>query len=324
MEALATYNVTKDLVEEIEDRITALHISKKRLAEELGVDRSTISKYLNRNYTSDTTRIEEQLKQWLAETEIKITQLRAVTGTAPDSKPELFQKQECYESTDYVAVIGLCKECQTKHGLGIIVGRSGLGKTHTLKRYAKMPRVAYLECDDTMACKDLVTAIEGVLGIPNAYGTIWSRVNRIREFFNVNKGYLLILDEGDKLISRYSQKKMEIIRAIFDQTAVGIVIAGEPTLEQDIRAALPRMANRVDLYYKMAGLSKAEVREYFKGYTITEDALGEMVSRACGYQHGCFRLFDRTLNNVVSILQKSGKTEITMSVIKQASEMMML
>ena len=103
----------------------------------------------------------------------------------------------------------------TQVELGIIVGKSGQGKTHALKKYAELPRVAYIECDDTMACRDLVEAIENGIGLPKGYGgTIWSRVNRIREFFNTNEGFLLIIDEADKLINKYTQKKMEILRGI--------------------------------------------------------------------------------------------------------------
>ena len=66
--------------------------------------------------------------------------------------------------------IGVCQACQEYMGLGIIVGKSGQGKTHALKKYAELPRVAYIECDDTMACRDLVEAIENGIGLPKGYG----------------------------------------------------------------------------------------------------------------------------------------------------------
>lgn len=113
--------------------------------------------------------------------------------------------------------------------------------------------MAYIECDDTMSSRDLVEAIERSIGLPNGYGTIWRRVNGIREFFNTNKGYLLIIDEADKLVSKYTQKKMEILRAVFDQSDVGLVIAGEPKLEAQIKTYLVRMANRVDFYASLRG-----------------------------------------------------------------------
>lgn len=150
-------------------------------------------------------------------------------------------------------MLGVCQSCQEYIGLGIVVARSGYGKTYSLRQYAKLPRVAYIECDDTMSSRDLVEAIEKSLGIPSGYGTIWRRVNGIRDFFNTNKGYLLIIDEADKLVSKYTQKKMEILRAIFDQSDVGLVIAGEPKLEAQIKTYLARMANRVDFYVSLKG-----------------------------------------------------------------------
>ena len=209
-------------------------------------------------------------------------------------------------------------------GLGIVVGKSGYGKTYALKYYAKMPRVAYIECDDTMSSRDLVEAIERALGIPQNYGTIWKRVNGIREFFNVNHGYLLIIDEADKLISKYTQKKMEILRGIFDQSDVGMVIAGEPRLEAQIKSYLTRFANRVDFYASLKGLTDKDVERYLSGYEIEPDALNELVSRACNNQTGCFRLLDRTLNNVFRIVNESNQSSITLKMISQASNMMML
>ena len=175
-----------------------------------------------------------------------------------------------------------------------------------------------------MACRDLVEAIERQIGIPKGTGgTIWSRVNQIREFFNMNEGYLLIIDEADKLMNKYTKKKMEIIRGIFDQSDVGIVVAGEPMLEAEIKRDLKRFANRVDFYYKLKGLSEEEVRDYLEGYDIEEAAMAEFVMRAQNTQTGCFRLLDRTLNNVLRVLKDSGQTKITLKVVSQASSMMM-
>lgn len=239
--------------------------------------------------------------------------------------PTIKQKIQYFESKDFVQTIGVCKACQENMALGIIVAKSGYGKTHTLKKYAKMPRVAYIECDDTMACRDLVEAIEIQIGMPKgAGGTIWSRVNRIRDFFNANEGYLLIIDEADKLINKYTQKKMEIIRGIFDQSDVGIVIAGEPRLEAEIKGNLARFANRMDFYYKLKGLSEQEVRDYLEGYDVDDAAMMEFISRAQNAQTGCFRLLDRTLSNVLRILKDSGQTKVTMKIVSQASNMMML
>ena len=318
MEALNTYTAQKSLAEQMNERLAELKMTKQEAAMRMNYSRSALSQYLNGKYNSDPTEIEKKIVEFLQE------------SGGMEELPEAvqkgqFKKAEYFESRDYVHTIGVCQMCQEQQGLGIIVGKSGFGKTHTLKNYAKLPRVAYIECDDTMACRDLVEAIEQELGIPRGYGgTTWSRVNRIREFFNTNEGYLLIIDEADKLISKYTQKKMEILRGIYDQSSVGIVIAGELKLEAEIKGSLARFANRMDFYYKLKGLTKQEVVDYLEGFEVDETAIGEFISRATNSQNGCFRLLDRTLNNVIRLLKERDETKVTLKIMSEASNMMML
>ena len=321
MQNRKTYTVEKTLAQQMTERLKELKMSKAEAAAmHMNYSRSALSQYLNGRYASDPTEIEKKIKEFLMET-------GGIEGVASDSEEEegakLRAKMEYFESRDFVQTIGVCQACQEYSGLGIIVGKSGQGKTYTLKKYAQLQRVAYIECDDTMACRDLVEAIEKELGMPKASGTIWSRVNRIRDFFNVNQGYLLIIDEADKLINKYTQKKMEILRAVYDQSTVGIVIAGEPRLESELKGNLTRFANRMDFYYKFKGLNQTEVTEYLEGYDINQAAMGELLSRATNHNNGCFRLLDRTLNNVLRVLKDSGKTQITLKVVSEASSMMM-
>lgn len=318
MEALNTYTAQKSLAEQMNERLTELKMTKQEAAMRMNYSRSALSQYLNGKYNSDPTEIEKKIMEFLQES-------GGMEELPEKVQKGQFKKAEYFESRDYVHTIGVCQMCQEQQGLGIIVGKSGFGKTHTLKNYAKLPRVAYIECDDTMACRDLVEAIEQELGIPRGYGgTTWSRVNRIREFFNTNEGYLLIIDEADKLISKYTQKKMEILRGIYDQSSVGIVIAGELKLEAEIKGSLARFANRMDFYYKLKGLTKQEVVDYLEGFEVDEAAIGEFISRATNSQNGCFRLLDRTLNNVIRLLKERDETKVTLKIMSEASNMMML
>lgn len=322
-----------ELALKVIERLKRMKKNKAILAMDLGISRSYVSQYLAGKYKSDPSNIEEKLEQFLAETE-------AEWGDATESKEDatepvqekavikaeavMPQKVKCFESADYMGVMSVCQSCQEDMGLGIIIGKTGYGKTYALKQYAKLPRVAYIECDDMMSCRDLVEAVEFQLGIPKAGGTIHNRVNRIREFLNVNTGYLLIVDEADKLINKYTTAKLEILRGIFDQADVGIVIAGEPKLEADIRISLARFANRVDFYYELKGLNTGEVGKYLSGWDMTEDAANELALRAVGSRSGCFRLFDRTLNNVIRVLNGRRTTKVTLDIVKEASGMMML
>lgn len=313
-----TYTTGKTLAEQINDYLAASKTSIATLASEIpGYSRPTISRYLSGKYEGDISTIEKLLADWLAQRTGEAVEL-------PEPGHKTGRKPVFYESRDALKVLGVCQSCQEYIGLGIVVARSGYGKTYSLRQYAKLPRVAYIECDDTMSSRDLVEAIEKALGIPSGYGTIWRRVNGIRDFFNTNKGYLLIIDEADKLVSKYTQKKMEILRAIFDQSDVGLVIAGEPKLEAQIKTYLARMANRVDFYVSLKGLDPSEVEGYLEGFEVDPDAMVELKARACNMQTGCFRLLDRTLSNVSRILEERGERVVTVKIIEQASSLMML
>jgi len=315
--ANATYIEATSMIEKINNYRNATDTSIADIAREINYSRTAVSRYLSGKYDSDTSDLEARLSAYLdAHADDKVVHLPVTRAT--EKRPSFF------ESRDAKAIIGVCQSCQDYIGLGIVVGKSGYGKTHALKFYAKLPRVAYIECDDTMSSRDLVEAIEKSLGIPSGYGTIWHRVNGIRDFCNTNKGYLIIIDEADKLVNKFTQKKMEILRAIYDQADVGIIIAGEPKLEAQIKSYLARMANRVDFYVSLRGLAPAEIDSYLSGFKLDPDALSEMKARACNMQTGCFRLFDRTLNNVVRILQDTGSDTVTLKIIEQASALMML
>lgn len=319
MEVTANNTLTnvKPLTEQINDYLAATKTSIATLSSEIRYSRPTISRYLSGKYEGDIAAIEAVLADWLAQR----------TGEAvdvPERPGKTGEKPVFFESRDAVKVLGVCQSCQEYLGLGIVVARSGYGKTYSLRQYAKLPRVAYIECDDTMSSRDIVEAIEKALGIPSGYGTIWRRVNGIRDFFNTNKGYLLIVDEADKLVSKYTQKKMEILRAIFDQSDVGVVIAGEPKLEAVLKTYLARMANRVDFYVSLKGLEPSEVEKYLSGFDIAPEAMVELKARACNMQTGCFRLLDRTLSNVKRILEERGESVVTVKTIAEASSLMML
>ena len=279
----ATYTESKTIADRVNDFIERTGTSIALIAREISYSRTTVSRYLVNKYEGDTSSLESKLSEYLS----KHTGEEIET---PHFMNCIAKRPNFFESRDAKAILGVCQSCQEYIGLGIVVGKSGYGKTYALKQYAKLPRVAYIECDDTMGARDLVESIEKALGIPRGYGTIWHRVSGIRDFCNTNKGYLIIIDEADKLVSQFTQKKMEIIRSIFDQADVGIVIAGEPKLEAQIKSYLARMANRVDFYVQLKGISPTEIDNYLSGFQVEPEAIAELKARACNTQTGCFRL----------------------------------
>lgn len=233
-------------------------------------------------------------------------------------KPE---KRSYFDSGDAKTILSICGVCQRKQKLGMIIGKSGYGKTYALKYYRVLQHVRYIECTDAMSNGDLIDAIETALYTGTGLGTIYRRMNRLREFFSENKGYLLIIDEADKLVSKATQKKLESLRYLYDGGNVGIVLAGEPALEERVKKYLDRVANRIDYRFEMTGLKRSEVQRYLSAYNITADAQEELILLATSRQGGCFRLLDRTLRNALDIA-RDGNGQVTLDVIRKARAIM--
>lgn len=319
------------IAERVNARLAELDMTKAEFSGIGGFSRTMASNYLNgkANMAAKKRReFEAFCEAWLAENgeaQCCMAAGAGAQGVQPlQQERQPVRKRDNFESADFTGITGLCSLCQETQDLGIIVGRSGYGKTYTLKNYAKLPRVIHIECNETMNCKDIIRRIEQAVGMPKGTGSIDERMGRICSFFSANRGYLLIMDEADKLLSKYTIKKIELIRNIADGSGVGVVLAGEPALESSLRMWDERFANRMGLIYKLVGLSRKEVERYFTGYEVEDAALEELYQRACNRSTGCFRLLDRTLNNIIRILRTSGKNEITYDVLKEASGMMIL
>ena len=164
MEALNTYKTEKTLAEQMNERLAEMKMTKAEAALKMNYSRAALSQYLNGKYASDPTELEKKVREFLAATG-GVAEGQEPENSVPTGAGTLKKKVEFFESRDFVQTIGVCQACQEYMGLGIIVGKSGQGKTHALKKYAELPRVAYIECDDTMACRDLVEAIENGIGV---------------------------------------------------------------------------------------------------------------------------------------------------------------
>jgi DNA transposition AAA+ family ATPase len=220
---------------------------------------------------------------------------------------------ETFKTSDFMGMFGLCQSCKEFEGFGVITGRSGFGKTYSLKRYAERDKVIYIECNECMTVRDLIKEIEEIAGVAHTYGSINDGLKSIKHFFRTHQGYLLIVDEADKLANKYTQKKLEIIRSIYDQSNLGVVLAGEPVLESLVERFIPRSASRIDLLYELRGLSENEVLEYLQEYNFTDEAANEMIRRATNSKNGCFRLLNRTFRNVLGLPEKRRKLTLTPS-----------
>lgn len=320
---------TPDLIDRVNAKCGELKINKQDIADISGINRSTISRYLNRKLDNQqgeqASKLEEWFQNWLAE--VGEPQTLVTAGEAGQETPAVpFRKRENFETADFNGVTAICTMCQEMHRLGLVYGKTGYGKTYALQNYARLPKVAYLECNDIMNCKDIIRRLEHAVGMPKGTGSVDERMENFSSFLASNKGYLLIIDEADKLLSKYTIQKIEMFRTIIDATKqrAGIVFAGEPSLKAKLVSFDSRLANRMGNEYELKGLARREIERYFDGYAVEDEAFEELCRRAYNKKTGCFRLLDRTLDNVMHILKINGKNIITYDVLKEASNMMVL
>ena len=165
------YIEQETLEERVTARLTELGMSKKELADRIGLSRTTVSRFLSGTYNADTSDIKERLEEWLDSMEDATVE--------EETAFRLPQKPERYANADYSSIFGLCSRCQKEGEIGMLIGRSGTGKTYSLQDYAKSPRVVYLECDATMGKKDLLADIARGIGLESRYGTLHERKRQI-------------------------------------------------------------------------------------------------------------------------------------------------
>lgn len=233
-------------------------------------------------------------------------------------------------TNDTLAVLGVCRKCQENSEFGVIAGESGFGKTYALKQYAKKPKTIYISCGINTRARDILRLIERALPeLTKGYGSTEERVENIAKYFEENKGYLIILDEAHRIFSNSSIRPLDTVRDIFDQSTVddephvGVVLAGEPSIEPQLRTLMKCLANRIGARYKLTGLSKDEVNEYLKNFHLDEDARDELFYRATNKEGGCFRVLSRTTNNILKLLPDSREARISLQTVKDSGGMLL-
>lgn len=179
-ERTTIYTNISPLAQRVNNYIQTQHSSIAAVAKDIGYSRTTVSRYLTGKYDSNPNDLESKLTDFLTRQTGEAVDL---TTPLAESEGKTWQTPVFFESRDAKAVLGVCQSCQEYIGLGIVVARSGYGKTYALRQYAKLSRVAYIECDDTipmMKSKRYSTALWRVLTVAST-STATSSPLRLRE-----------------------------------------------------------------------------------------------------------------------------------------------
>ncbi|EJS5187462.1 AAA family ATPase [Salmonella enterica] len=219
-----------DIITQLKDVMDAHGYSQGQVARAIGRSSATMNQYLQGKYNGDIADMEERIGHFLRRVREKQNALRiderfVSTPTARKGLEVLaYAHQECE----------IC----------VLYGAAGLGKTITLKEYARRDdAVIFIEADPGYTARTLLEELCGRLRL-SKNGNIHTLIDLCVEKLK-GTGRLLIIDEAELLPYR----ALEVIRRLHDKAGIGVVMAGMPRLITNLKGKRGEFAQ---LYSRVA------------------------------------------------------------------------
>lgn len=134
---------------------------------------------------------------------------------------------------------------------------------------------------------------------------------------------LIIIDEIDRL----NYKTLEIIRDIYDQLNIGMILIGMPGIEKRL-SRYPQLYSRIGFSHQFDKLTNDELKHILEykweelslsvSYEDFEDY--EAINTVIKITNGNFRLVQRLFSQIIRIMEINELNKITVDVIETARE----
>ena len=206
-----------ELIYRVKEAMIAANITNRALATKIGISQAALSQWFSGTYKGSLTNLEKKAERWLA------TNRQRQQGN-----------EQVVSVPNYVAtatagrVQSALAFAQATHGLAVVYGGAGMGKTRSAQEYAEQHSNAWLTTI-TPASATLHAVLERIalaIGIKPSL-TKGSAVveTEILERLKDSDG-LLIVDEAQHLRIRM----LDQIRSIHDASETGLVLLGGDTV----------------------------------------------------------------------------------------------
>ena len=188
--------------------------------------------------------------------------------------------------------------------ISLIYGEAGLGKTFSLRQYARENNVIYIElrdCDKSTkgVCERILEAI-GKSRRGNDRALVNIIIDHLREHPK-----LIIIDEAQHLLL----KAIENLRAINDATETGMVLCGNPTVYDQMhgrgQAHFAQLYSRIGIRRCIVSPEMEDIQAIFAPYDLNGDCLRFLHS--LGLQWGGIRNCIKIFNMAQEMAQKYGE-----------------
>ena len=235
---------------------------------------------------------------------------------------QLLKESQFFESKDHKAMIDRLNYLKDIRGIGVFTARPGMGKSYTLRCFAKslnqnLYQMKYI-CLSTVSVSEFYKQLCTSLGL-EANGGKTTMFKSIQEriyylYKEKRKPLIIAIDEGQYLNSGILKDLKMLMNHGYDSlNCFTLIIAGEPhlnhTLEKPVHEALRQ---RITVHYNYNGLDDGEVAEYIahklstagSSRTIINEAA---ISAAHSYSRGNPRLIDNVMTYALDLGSQRNK-----------------
>lgn len=229
-------------------------------AKAMNTSASSLSQYLRGQYTGNVEKLESKVISYL-----QLIKERELTND------DEIQFIEGLKNTQLV--IDITRLTHIRKTIGLITGRAGYGKSLALKRYAaKYQDVVYVEADGAYNAKELLKEICLQCGT-NGIGHLNKLKKDIIQKLE-NSGRLIIVDQAEYL----PDKALDLLRTIHDKAGVGLLLAGLPILQNNIKGVdgiHEQIYTRIGAAIQLEQPTEEDLRAQIKNYVACDDETKE-------------------------------------------------
>lgn len=271
------------------------------VANATGLAKSTISMWLNNNYTGKNDKIMDVINNF-----IQREKERSIDEEIPFVETSIVK---------YIFEIG--RLCHTKGKIGVCAGKAGIGKTVAVKRYVQdFVDSILIESDSGYTAKSLLLEIHKRLGLTGK-GSVYDLMSEVVTKLN-QSGRLLIIDEAENLPYR----ALEITRRIHDKTGVGVLLVGRNILFENLRGfnnQYDQLYSRVKYHKLIDRLLPQDVIKILE--TVNQDP--DLSQTYLQYSEGNTRKLEHLISHSIAVARTNSKTKVDKSIIKHTSKLLM-
>lgn len=272
------------------------------------------------------------------------------------------------ETKEYKKFKEFCDACLQYKYIGVCHGAAGVGKTQAARQYTNwdnvepfLKDVSFREAIEPQDIKidPIIKTTDSIfftsptvrpVTIHTKLSTLASNVKLLKVGFDAQekklskeKRYEMLSDEIKKSdfssidlvivdeIDRLKLQTLEILRDIYDQNDIGLILIGMPGIEKKL-SRYPQLYSRIGFAHEFKKLTKTEMTHILEhrldelGLSINYKKFDdyEAINKIVKLSNGNFRLLQRLFTQIDRVMEINHLKEITGEVVETARELLII